>query len=61
MNDTIAIISHGGMINQMFCSFVNMPLNCSIYYSTGDTGIHEWIIEKTVRKIIFSNSCYHTL
>ncbi|MEG0895412.1 MAG: histidine phosphatase family protein [Oscillospiraceae bacterium] len=39
-DDIIAIISHGGMINELFRSFIRLPVDSEIYYSTGDTGIH---------------------
>lgn len=57
--DTIVIISHGGMINQLYRSFTNAAIDSNIFYSTGDTGIHEWIVGGGIKKIVFSNSCCH--
>lgn len=60
-SDTIAIVSHGGMINQLFLSFIRAPIDCGVSYCTGDTGIHEWVVENQSKKIVFSNSQCHTL
>ena len=58
---TIAIVSHGGMINQLYHSFLKLAIDCSIHFATGDTGIHEWRILDDIRYIHYSNSCIHTI
>lgn len=58
-NATIAMISHGGMINQLFRAFIQAPLASELYFMTGDTGIHEWRIEKDRRYIMRSNWSEH--
>lgn len=55
----IAIISHGKMINMLFRSFLNLPLNCDINIVTSDTGIHLWVIDGNKRIIKFLNSLIH--
>jgi 2,3-bisphosphoglycerate-dependent phosphoglycerate mutase len=55
----IAVISHGGMINMLFRSFLELPIKTNISISTGDTGIHHWKIEEMERSIIFLNRMYH--
>jgi len=59
MQDTIAIVTHGGMINQLYHSFLKLPLPCSIGFPTGDTGIHEWEIKNENRYILHANMCSH--
>ncbi len=58
---TIAIVSHGGMINQLYHSFLKLPIDCNIRFATGDTGIHEWRILDDVRSINYANYCIHTI
>ena len=57
--DTIAIVSHGGMINRLYRSFLNMEYNVNVSYPTADTGIHLWEIENGKRTIVYSNLQKH--
>jgi len=57
----IMIVSHGGMINMLFRSFLNLPMNTDISLSTSDTGVHFWKLENEVKQIIFSNRTEHLL
>ena len=60
MDSTIAVFSHGGLINQFFNSFLRLPVTSNnIYLQTGDTGIHEWRIDGTNRGIIYVNLQKH--
>ncbi len=59
-DSTVLIVSHGGMINQLYKSFLRLPIESDILFATGDTGIHEWIIKSDYRRIVFSNSTQHT-
>lgn len=52
---TIALVSHGGMINQLYRSFLKFPIDTDIYFATGDTGIHEWLIKADERRIVKAN------
>jgi len=57
---TIVIVSHGGLIGQLFQSFINAPLTSNIHIGrTGDTGIHEWRITGNRREIIHVNLQHH--
>ena len=57
---TIAIVTHGGMINQLYRSFLRLPVDSDIFFATGDTGIHEWQITKDRRLIVNANITAHT-
>lgn len=57
----ICIISHGGMINMLFKSFMNLSINTNCEIRTGDTGLHLWEVDGEKRTIIFSNSQEHLL
>lgn len=58
---TIAIVSHGGMIYQLYRAFLGLPLNTDVFISTGDTGIHEWLIIDGKKIIKASNRADHLI
>jgi len=58
----IVIVSHGGMINRLFQSFLMLPTISGIGIVSGDTGIHHWKINGDTpyaRSVIFANSLVH--
>ena len=59
-DETIAVVSHGGMINQLYRSFFNMPIDCIYFFNTADTGIHIWSLTDRERRVIKANSDEHT-
>lgn len=59
MDSTIAIVSHGRMINQLYHSFLSLPIVSNIHVATGDTGIHLWNFNGKEREIVFSNRTEH--
>lgn len=58
-DETVAVVTHGGMINQLYHAFLKLPVKDGIFFSTADTGIHEWIIEPTKRRITRANDEEH--
>ena len=58
-NATIAIISHGGLINQLYQAFLHLPVVSGTFFITEDTGIHEWLIKGQERYVLKSNSQTH--
>lgn len=58
-DETIAVVSHGGMVNQLYRSFFNMPIDCIYYFNTADTGIHIWSITNRERRVIKANYDEH--
>lgn len=60
-DETIAIVSHGGMINQLYHSFLGLDIRSNIIFGTGDTGIHVWKIVGHSKRIIKGNLCDHTI
>ncbi len=58
-DSSIAIVTHGGMINQLYRSFLRLPVESDIFFCTGDTGVHEWRITDKGRFIVFSNYTGH--
>ena len=55
----IAVVSHGGLINQLYQAFLKLPVSSGISFVTGDTGIHEWLIKGQERYIIRADSLTH--
>ncbi|KOO51092.1 histidine phosphatase family protein [Viridibacillus arvi] len=56
---TIAIVSHGGMINKLYQSFLKLPFDTNAIFHCGDTSLHEWTIKDNKRHIVFSNCLEH--
>ena len=59
-DETIAVVSHGGMIKQLYRSFFNMPVDCIYFFNTADTGIHIWSLTDKERRVIKANFDEHT-
>lgn len=59
-DETIAVVSHGGMINQLYRSFFNMPIDCIYFFNTADTGVHIWSLTDRERRVIKANYDEHT-
>ena len=38
----IAIVTHGGMVNQLYGALLHMPIESRSFFCTSDTGIHIW-------------------
>lgn len=60
-NSTIAVVTHGGMINQLYRSFFRLPVEAEFFFWTGDTGIHEWLIDGNSRHVVRANYASHDL
>lgn len=58
--DTVAVVTHGGMINQLYHAFLRLNVESSLHFATGDTGIHEWRVSGDDRIVVFSNHTAHT-
>ncbi|QOV11616.1 histidine phosphatase family protein [Viridibacillus arvi] len=56
---TIAIVSHGGMINKLYQSFLKLPFDTNAIFHCGYTSLHEWTIKGNKRHIVFSNRLEH--
>ena len=54
-DDTIVVVSHGGMINQLYHAFLKLPIEDNVSICTADVGIHEWKIDEGRRAVLYSN------
>ena len=59
-DETVAVVTHGGTINQLYHAFLKLPVKDGTFFSTADTGIHEWIVEPTECRVARSNYDAHT-
>lgn len=57
--DTVAVITHGGMINQLLRSFLRLPVESDVFFRTGDTGIHELVVNEYGRAVLRLNETSH--
>lgn len=58
---TAVIVSHGGMINQLFAALIGLPPAASTRFLTGDTGVHLWSITEDGARLMFANKQEHLL
>lgn len=58
--ETVAIVSHGGMVNQLYHAFLRLPVEDGCRFATGDTGVHLWRSRGNERIVMFSNMTGHT-
>ncbi|MDE6592593.1 MAG: histidine phosphatase family protein [Oscillospiraceae bacterium] len=58
---TIAVVTHGGMINQLYCAFFRLPVDSEYAFWTGYTSIHEWIISGNSRTVVRANFLPHNI
>lgn len=56
---TAAVVSHGGMINQLYASLIGLPPAASPRFLTGDTGIHLWHLTQDGPRLVFANRLEH--
>ena len=57
--NTVAVVTHGGLINQLYGAALKMRVGADIHFPTGDTGIHIWEINDDGIRIITSNLTVH--
>jgi 2,3-bisphosphoglycerate-dependent phosphoglycerate mutase len=55
----VLLVSHGGMIAQLFRAYLSLPVETRVFLSTGDTGLHLWDVDGPRRRIRFTNSLVH--
>lgn len=58
-SDVICLVTHGGMINQLFRAFFKLPLDFNAWITSGDACVHEWIAITGGRGVNLLNSQEH--
>lgn len=54
-DSTVAAVTHGGTINQLYRAFLRLPLDAGFSFYTDDTGLHEWLIVRDSRCVVKAN------
>ena len=57
--DCVAVVTHGGTINQLYGAAQRLPVNSPAVFLTGDTGLHEWLVSGTGIKVLRANCLQH--
>lgn len=57
--DVVCLVTHGGMINQLFRAFFKLPMDFNAWITSGDACVHEWIALGDGRGVNFINSQEH--
>lgn len=60
-DSTVAVVTHGGMINQLYRAFFRLPVDSECMFLTGDTGIHEWLVKGNSRILVKANEIPHEI
>ncbi len=55
----VAIVTHGGMINQFYQELTGSPADSTTFFGTTDTGIHEWKITDGSTLVVHANLSSH--
>ena len=58
-DETVAVFSHGGTINQLYRSFLYIPVDKKSFFNTADTGIHIWEHTERERRVLKANYDEH--
>lgn len=57
--DTAAVVTHGGMIDQLYGAALKIPVGSTYHFCSGDTAIHLWEIRKDEVRIVQTNLTGH--
>lgn len=57
----LLIVSHGSLISQLITSFLKLPIDSKVHFSTGDTGVHSLKLYSNDRIVIKTNIQEHLL
>lgn len=58
-DDTVVAVSHGGAIGELARCFLRLPHDSDTAFATGDTGLHEWVCQPGLRRVVRSNGQEH--
>ncbi|WP_020614829.1 histidine phosphatase family protein [Paenibacillus daejeonensis] len=58
-DNRIAIVAHGGVINNILRSFFKMPVNQEFWFKNGDTALHLIEISENTQLVHFLNNVSH--
>lgn len=56
---TVAVVTHGGMVNQLYGALLHTPVGNKAFFCTNDTGIHIWSITERGCYLVKANEDGH--
>lgn len=59
LEDIVAIVTHGGMVNQLYGALFHTPIGDNSFFCTSDTGIHIWEITARGNYVLKANADVH--
>ena len=60
-DSTVAVVTHGGMINQLYRAFLRIPADTEYAFRSFDACIHEWLVEGSKRTVVRANMMSHDI
>jgi 2,3-bisphosphoglycerate-dependent phosphoglycerate mutase len=57
--DIVAVVTHGGMVNQLYGALFHTPVGEDSFFCTADTGIHIWNITDRGNYVVKANVDEH--
>jgi len=60
-DSTVAVVTHGGMINQLYRAFLRLPPDADYGFWSFDACIHEWLVEGSKRTVVRANMMPHDI
>ena len=58
---TVAVVTHGGMIHQLYKAFLRLPPDSDYYFYSGDAAIHELVVSGNSRSVAKANFIAHNI
>ena len=59
-DEIVAVVTHGGMIQQLYGALMQQPVPSPFVICTGDTGIHVWKLDRGAVYLLNANLTAHT-
>lgn len=60
-DSTLAVVTHGGMTNQLYRAYFRLPIDAGFAFGTGDACIHEWLANGSCRTLVRANFMPHSI
>ena len=58
-DEVVAVVTHGGMVNQLYGALLGLPLRPGVWFTSYDTGIHELELNDGEVRIVRANLSAH--
>ena len=58
-HSTVAVVTHGGMIDQLYHALLGLPVESVCRFRTDDTGVHIWELTEQEKTVVSANDRTH--